>query len=184
LERKEFRYKCKDGNFKWISWNVKFDWDEGSVYGAGRDISNSRDLENTVYDSNEKLKAIIENMSEGVFNFDKDGKYTTINKSARDMFPSTVQTIRKIGDSRLENKCYDIYGKLLTYEDTPALRILRGEKVSGFRFSMKANNNNIYYYDINGIPLYDDKRNFIAGIQCWSNVTETVLYEKILQSQG
>ena len=63
-----------------------------------------------------------------------------------------------------------------------ALRILRGEKISGYRFNMKTNNSTSYY-EINGIPIYDDKENLIAGVQCWSNITETVLYERILQSQ-
>ena len=104
----EFRYKCKDGNFKWISWNIKFDWDKKIIYGAGRDISNKMDLEQTVYESNEKLKAIIENISEALFIFDKDGNYTTFNKSARDIFPSTFHNFSKIGDSLKENKYYDI----------------------------------------------------------------------------
>ena len=178
----EFRYKCKDGNFKWISWNVKFDWDEEIMYGAGRDLSNKKVLEQTVYESNEKLKAIIENISDALFIFDKDGKYITFNKSARDIFPSTIHKISKIGDSLKENKYYDIYSNLVEYGDIPAFRILRGEKILRYRFSMKTNNCTSYY-DINGIPIYDDKGNFIAGIQCWNDITETVLHEKILQSQ-
>ena len=118
----EFRYKCKDGNFKLISWNVKIDWNEGMVYGSGRDISSKRELEQTVYDNNEKLKAIIENMSDALFIFDKDGNYNTFNKAARDTFPSTIQNINKIGDSFHENKYYDIYGNLIQHEDIPALR--------------------------------------------------------------
>ena len=63
----------------------------------------------------------------------------------------------------------------------PGSRILQGEKILGYRV-MKTNDC-IAFYDINGVPIYDDKGNFIAGIQCWNNVTETVLHEKILQSQ-
>ena len=178
----EFRYKCKDGKFKWISWNVKMDWNEEIVYGAGRDISNKRDLEQTVYDSNEKLKAIIENMSDAVLIFDKDGNYTTLNKSARDMFPSSAHTIREIGDSLTNNKYHDIFGKVIQNEDIPANRILTGQKISGYKVSMKTEHSTCYY-EINGTPIYDDKKKFIAGIQCWTNVTEAVSYEKILQSQ-
>ncbi|MBU3129222.1 PAS domain S-box protein [Clostridium tagluense] len=178
----EFRYKCKDGNFKWLSWNIKFEWDKGIIYGAGRDVSNKRDLEQTVYESNEKLNAIIENISEALFIFDKDGNYTTLNKSARDIFPSTVDNFSSLGASLKDNKYYDISGDLIAHEDMPGFRILRGEKISGYRV-MKTNNTSVTFYDINGTPIYDDTGNFIAGIQCLNNVTENVLHEKILQSQ-
>ncbi|WP_291632856.1 PAS domain-containing sensor histidine kinase [Clostridium sp.] len=177
----EYRHKCNDGNFKWISWNIKFDWDEKLVYGAGHDISNKIDLEQTIYESNEKLKAIIENISEALFISDKDGNYTTFNKSARDMFPSTFHNFSKIGDSLHENKYYDISDNLVKHEDMPGFRILNGEKISKYRL-MKINNNTTFY-DINAVPIYDGDGNFISGIQCWNNVTETVLHEKILQSQ-
>ena len=177
----EFRYKCKDGTFKWVSWIIKFEWDEGIAYGAGSDISNKIDLEQTVYESNKKLQAIIENTSEALFISDKDGNYTTFNKSARDMFPSTFHNFSKIGDSFRENKYYDISENLIEHEHMPGFRILKGEKILGYRV-MKTNNSTDFY-DINAIPLYDDNGNFIAGIQCWNNVTETVLHEKILQSQ-
>lgn len=177
----EFRYKCKAGNYKWISWNIKFECDKGLVYGAGSDISNKIALEQTLYASNEKLKAIIENVSEAMFIFDKDGNYTTFNRSARDIFPSTFHNFSKIGDSLKENNYYNISGDLIKLETMPGFRILKGEKISKYRV-MKTNDS-IAFYDINGIPIYDDKGNFIAGIQCWNNVTETVLHEEILQSQ-
>ncbi|MBU3145077.1 PAS domain-containing sensor histidine kinase [Clostridium sp. CF012] len=178
----EFRYMCKNGNYKWISWNIKFEWDEGLIYGAGSDVSNKRDLEQTVYESNKKLNAIIENISEALFIFDKDGNYTTLNKSARDIFPSISDSFSRLGVSLSENNYYDISGNLINHDDMPGSRILRGEKISGYRI-MKTYNNSIAFYDINGIPIYDDKGNFIAGIQCLNNITETVLHEEILQSQ-
>ncbi len=178
----EFRYKCQNGNYKWISWNMKFEWDEGIVYGTGRDTSSNRDLEQTVYESNKKLNAIIENISEAIFIFDKDGNYTTLNKSARNIFPYTFNEFGSLGVSLKYNNYYDISGELIHHEDMPGFRILRGEKISGYRV-MKTNDYSICFYDINGSPIYDDEGNFIAGIQCLSNVTETVLHEKILQNQ-
>jgi PAS domain S-box-containing protein len=177
----QFRYKCKDGKFKWISWNLKFDCDKGITYAAGNDISNRMDLEQTVYEGNEKLKAIIENISEALFICDSEGNYTTFNKSARNIFPFTFHNFNKIGDSLEENKYYDISGNLVKHEDMPGFRILRGEKILGYRV-MKINNS-ATFYDIKGSPIYDDKGNFIAGVQCWNDVTETVLHEKILQGQ-
>ncbi|MGH4140263.1 ATP-binding protein [Clostridium sp.] len=177
----EFRYKCKNGNFKLISWNMKFEWNQKIIYGAGRDVSNKRDLEQNIYESNEKLNTIIENIAEAMFISDKNGNYTKFNRAARDIFPSTFHNFSKIGDSLKENSYYDILGSLIKLNDMPGFRILRGEKILGYRI-MKINDS-ITFYDINGVPIYDDKGNFIAGIQCWNNVTETVLHEKILQSQ-
>lgn len=179
----EYRYKCKDGTFKWVSWNVKIQLDEKLVYGAGRDVSSRKNMEHTIKDSNKKLEAIIENISDALFIFDKDGNYTTFNKSAREMYPSTFYNYGKIGDSLKDAEYYDIYGQLVTYENIPALKILRGEKLLGYRVGMKTNDDSLAYYDINGTPIYDDHGNFIAGIQCWNNVTERIEYDMILQSQ-
>ncbi len=148
-----------------------------------QDITELVNKTNKIKQQNYKLEAIIENMSDALFVFDKDGNYTTYNKSARDMFATLGKSINRIGDSYKENVLYyDIYGDLMEYEKFPAVRTLRGEKISAERVVMK-DHDVITYYDVNSTPIYDDEGNFIAGIQCWDNVTEQVLYEKILKEQ-
>lgn len=174
----QFRCRCKNGEFKLISWNLEIEWDEEMIYGAGYDISSGVDSEQAVW--NKKLNAIIENTSEALFISDSNGTYTKLNKSARDIFPSTFGKLIKLGDSLEENKYYDLSGNLVKYEDIPGLRVLKGEKITGYRVK-RIINGKINFYDINASPIYDDKGNIIAGIQCWRDVTEIIIHEKILQ---
>lgn len=170
IKNLRLRCKCKDCTFKWMSWNIKFDWDEEVIYAVGQDISNSVELEQTVIEGNKKLKAIIENISDALFICDNEGKYTKFNKSARSMFPCMDHYGSKVGESLKTNTYYDLSGSLVNYEDIPGTRILKGEKIIGYRI-MRSGKDAIFY-DINASPIYDDKGNFIAGVQCWRDVTK------------
>ncbi|MDS0527046.1 PAS domain-containing sensor histidine kinase [Clostridium sp. SHJSY1] len=175
------RCKCKDKKFKWISWNAKFELKEKIIYAAGHDISDSIELEQTVIEGNEKLNTIIENISDLLFICDKQGKYTKFNKSARNIFPFMNHKSSKIGDSLKTNTYYDLSGNLVTYEDIPGVRILKGEKVIGYRV-MRDVENIKTYYDINASPIYDDKGNFIAGVQCWRDITKEAIAKLELEN--
>ncbi len=51
------RYKCKDGSYKWIEWNVLAIAEEGVFYTTGRDITERRKMEESLIKS-EKLRAM------------------------------------------------------------------------------------------------------------------------------
>ncbi len=44
LQQMENRYRCKDGNYRWLSWNTFTVADEGVIYCAGDDITHARRL--------------------------------------------------------------------------------------------------------------------------------------------
>jgi PAS domain S-box-containing protein len=50
----EYRYLCKNGDYKWISWNIKLVWDEQLVYGAGRDITIRKNMEMEIIKAREE----------------------------------------------------------------------------------------------------------------------------------
>lgn len=50
-----FRYRCKCGEYKWISWDVKIEFEEGLVYGAGFDITEIKNVEDEMIKVKERL---------------------------------------------------------------------------------------------------------------------------------
>jgi PAS domain S-box-containing protein len=125
------------------------------------------------------LEAVIENMSEAILIFDDNGNFTKINKFARDTYAHIYKYFEKIGDGLKQTELYDANGFLIPFEDAPALRVKRGEKLAGYRIKIKDGDTTLYI-DINGIPIYDDSGNFVAGLMSCRDVTEKINMEKSL----
>lgn len=53
--RFEFRFKCKDGAYKWISWNINIQWDERLVYSTGRETTERKKAEQDLKRVTEKF---------------------------------------------------------------------------------------------------------------------------------
>lgn len=52
----EYRFKCKDGTYKLISWNVRFLLNENLVYSVGRDITEKKLIEGDLMKNQADLK--------------------------------------------------------------------------------------------------------------------------------
>jgi PAS domain S-box-containing protein len=69
----EFRYKCKDGTYKWIAWSLKIQWDEKLIYSAGHDVTERKTMENNLRISKEKLHNVLNNADVIIMQIDKSG---------------------------------------------------------------------------------------------------------------
>ncbi|GIM29129.1 hypothetical protein CPJCM30710_17950 [Clostridium polyendosporum] len=179
---KEYRLTCErpDGVYHFnVSGSTIYD-ENGEVVKAiicSRNITERVNNDELIRMQKEQLEAIIENMSDALLIFDKDGNYTTLNKAARDTFCIESTKLNKIGDGLKEAEYFDMDKQLIPYDNTPAYRVLRGEKLLGYKMTIKTNDN-VIYTDINGTPIYDNKGNFMAGILCCRDITEKVRYEE------
>ncbi|MDR3601537.1 MAG: PAS domain S-box protein [Desulfosporosinus sp.] len=132
----------------------------------------------------EQLEVIIENMSDALLIFDKDGNYITVNKSARNTYGHLCGQSKKIGEGRNHAEYYNANGDLVPHEDVPGRRVKRGEKLIGYRMKIKAGNSFVDT-DINGTPIFDKDGNFVVGILCCRDVTEkTTMAEALQESEA
>jgi PAS domain S-box-containing protein len=51
----EYRFRCKDGTYRWISWNIRIVWDEQLIYSDGRDITERKKVEEELKKATKKL---------------------------------------------------------------------------------------------------------------------------------
>jgi PAS domain S-box-containing protein len=54
--RLENRYRCKDGSYKWLSWKIQPFPSEGLLYATGRDITESKEIDEKIDKLNSDLK--------------------------------------------------------------------------------------------------------------------------------
>lgn len=155
-----------DGNIKYI---VENKWDiTEKILGTELRDKQSKIIEN----QKKQLEAIIENMTEPLLIVNKDGEYIDINKAARNKYPM-YRNLKKAGETYGKIQYFDIDGKVITKENLPVNRLLRGEKISELKSIVKYNND-FRYYNVNAAPVYDNEGDFIAGVMCIDDITEKV----------
>ena len=60
----ENRYQCKDGSYKWLSWDSHPVVEEGIIIAVARDITEHKRLYQAVYESEERLRHLGDNLPE------------------------------------------------------------------------------------------------------------------------
>jgi PAS domain S-box-containing protein len=78
------RYRCKDGNYKFVEWSVIRNTD-GTSYGSARDITDRKRSEMALKDSETKFRTIFEMTNAAIFFSDKNGQIIIANQSFREM---------------------------------------------------------------------------------------------------
>lgn len=87
------RFLCKDGSYKWLDWNSNIDLQNGVFYSVGRNVTELVELEDKqqnaiddLYENEEKLRLIVENISEGIIVANADKKIIMANNMANEIF--------------------------------------------------------------------------------------------------
>jgi len=140
-----------------------------------RDVTERVNKDKLIREQKDVLEAILENMSEPLVTFDKDGKFIKSNKPG--FFK--VGPLEDIEDLFKKFQCYDEYGNLILKENSVTKRILRGEKISDYKMAIKIDNN-LMHVEISGTPIYDSNGNFIVGILIIRDITDRVKSEESL----
>ena len=95
----ENRWVRKDGDIKWLSWTATSDASSGILYAIARDITAQLKLEeeeqaalNDLYENEQKLNLILENISDGVIVANSNKKVVLANETANELFGTEDDT--------------------------------------------------------------------------------------------
>ncbi|WP_326514049.1 HAMP domain-containing sensor histidine kinase [Clostridium intestinale] len=127
---------------------------------------------------NETLNSILDNIYDCLAVIDGNGRYLSLSKTLRDyIYSTTNKDLTYIGET-LDNgsEYYDIHGNLLSKEDLPVSKVIKGITVKNQIVLVKKDDKNSYL-NFTAIPIYKDKDNIKFCILVCSDVTKTFEYE-------
>lgn len=75
----ENRLQCKDGSYKWISWSAVPVAEEGLLYAVGRDITNAKQAEVALRESEARYHSLTQAAPVGIFYTDASGNCLYVN---------------------------------------------------------------------------------------------------------
>ncbi|MDW5299330.1 MAG: ATP-binding protein [Sedimentibacter sp.] len=164
--------KDKDGNV------------EKAIISA-RNITEQVEKDKLIKEQNDMLNAIIENISEVLVIIDKNGQYEMSNKVFRNLYSISESEPMNPEIFMKKFKLYDEDRNIITLENLPSQRILRGEKFSQYRIDVEGKNGFIFHTESSGTPIYDSKGKFIAGVVVTRNINDWLKNEenKLMKAQ-
>lgn len=86
----ENRYRCKNGRYKHISWTGNPIPEERIIYGIGKDITERKEAEEKIKDSEKRYRQLFDMESDAIFLIDiETGRFLQVNESASHLFGYT-----------------------------------------------------------------------------------------------
>ena len=181
----EIEHTCKDGRKLIVESKQQVILDEFGqqiVLETNRDITERKKTEVELNQQKEQLETIIENMYEGLFITDNDGKVIMMNAEAKNQFYKPLEKIEP-GDCYNNTKYLDINGNEVSVYDLPTTRALRGEIVRNFILLARRPDKELIF-EINATPIYDKNGKIVITITCSHDITEHVGLEMAFKNKA
>lgn len=185
------RWVCKDGSVKWLSWNATADTKTGILYAIVRDITELLKLKeeeektlNELYESQQKLNMILENITDGVLVGNTDKKVILANDVANELFGIEDDSKLSINFSGHFKILYPTGKKTFPVQDLPAERALAGEITDDIDVLLKnLKNNEIHRVLLSGRPILDHDNQVAAVVVTIKDISKYKKLEEELEKK-
>ena len=133
----ELKHRTRDGQEVIVSARIQLvrgaDGVE-RVLETNRDITERKQAEETLCDSEAKLSTMLANLTEGVVVSDMDARLLYWNHAALEMhgFSGTEECLRPLSELFPKFRFSDMHGNNIEFDQLPLSRIIRGEKLSNW----------------------------------------------------
>ena len=117
----ENRYRCKDGTYKWLLWNANGVPEQGFVFAAARDITERKNAESALRESEERYRMVISVMHEGIVLFDAADRLCACNASAEQILGLSADELMKRTSVDPRWRAVREDGSVFATEDFPAV---------------------------------------------------------------
>ncbi len=173
----ENRYRCKDGSYKWLSWNSSPAVNRNLVFAVARDISDKKEYEEQIRRSEAFLNSVVENIPSMIFVKDaRDLKFVRFNKAGEELlgFPREEMLGKNDYDFFLQKEADFFTKKDREVLKKGALVDIKGEEI-------RTRHKGIRVLHTRKIPLVDatGKPEYLLGIS--EDITEAIKAQEELR---
>lgn len=171
----QFRMRCKSGEYVWIEAFGKARKDKNGkpvrMTGTLIDISENKRAQSDLERNEAFLKAVLENVQDGIVACDEKGVLVLFNRAAREFHGVDVRPIRQENWAK-EYDLYDSDGTTpLKSEKIPLARALAGETVSNQEMAIAPKGRPKRFLIASAAQLKDSKMNLIGAVAAIHDVT-------------
>ena len=170
----ENRYRCKDGSYKWMQWTAVPIFDEGLIVASARDVTERKQAEEALRESEARYRSVIAAMQDGIVLFDSEGAIRACNASAERILGLSADEMmgRTARDPRWRAIQED--GFPFPDETRPAIVTLRtGKPCSNVIMGVHKPNGELTWICINSQPLFQADGVTVSGVVAsFSDITE------------
>lgn len=178
------RWVCKDGSIRWFSWNATAAMSTGYLYAIARDITEVLKLEkeeqkalNELYESQQKLHAIIENISDGVLVANPKKEVVLANYMAHKLFGADDEANMSADFSDHFNILFPDGKKTFPVQDLPSEHALDGDIIDDVEVLLEdIKTHKRSRVLISGRPIFDNATKVIAAV---ITITDIGKYKKM-----
>jgi PAS domain S-box-containing protein len=183
------RFLCKDGSYKWLDWNSNIDTKQGLFYSVGRDVTEMVQLENErqtatneLFENEEKLRLIVENIGEGIIVANANKKIILANDMANEFFG--IKEDDKISANFVNH--FEVYlpdqKTVFPAQNLPMERAFNGESTDDIDVVLwdpaKQEKKRVL---ISGRPLVDQNDNVVAAVVTIKDISKYKQLEEELK---
>jgi PAS domain S-box-containing protein len=152
----ENRYLCKDGNYRWLSWNSFPYPEENIIVGVARDVTERKALDESLRLSEERYKLIDEASSDSIYSYDLQGRFTHVNTALCKMLGLSPEQIKGKTHRELgfpEAQCVE-------WETLHSLVKEKNETITSE--TTASIDNDVRYFEVVLDPIHDSKGEIIG----------------------
>ncbi|WP_396186841.1 PAS domain S-box protein [Flavobacterium sp.] len=183
------RFLCKDGTHKWLDWNSNIDMKQGVFYSVARDVTELVQLEmekeiatNELYQDEEKLRLIVENIGEGIIVANANKKIILANDMANTLFG--IKEDDKISSNFVNH--FEVYfpdqKTVFPSQNLPMERAFNGEATDDIDVMLwDPNKQEKKRVLISGRPLVDQNNNVVAAVVTIKDISKYKQLEEELK---
>ncbi len=159
------RYECKDGGYKWLIWSATPNVKTGLIYATARDITELKEAENSLLESEENFRSLAENAPNFIARINRNHEVDFINRvdpgyTMEDVIGAPVYAF-------VNPEEHEIVGARIT-------EVFASGVPSHYNSSMMHKNGREAFFTTNLGPVKDDAGEVTSIIMIIQDITEQV----------
>jgi PAS domain S-box-containing protein len=172
------RYRCKSGEYKWLSWNSHPVPEKNLIYGVAHDITETIKAQDELLFSKQMLENVLNNIPGRVFWKDIDSRYLGCNNNfALDTKVSSAQEVigktdYDLFENKTEAEAYRADDKYVLQKKSCKLNIEEPQTRNGEENWLLTNK----------VPLFDSNQQVIGVLGTYDDITQRIKTQESLRN--